>query len=81
MTTNMEPQSNNSNATTLNKSSLELNKSKEDEEQLDDDKELDQQAQQSSKVSTKKRMPTINQKICIDNKNLYRMVSLCVNCL
>jgi hypothetical protein len=47
----------------LNKSSLELNKSTEDEEQLDDDKDLDQQAQQSSKVSTKKRMPTINKKI------------------
>jgi hypothetical protein len=42
MTANMEPRHNNSNATMLNKSCLELNKSTEDEEQLDDDKELDQ---------------------------------------
>jgi hypothetical protein len=77
MMTNMEPRRNNSNATRLNKTSLELNKSTEDEDQLDDDKELDQQAQRSSKVSTKKRMPTINQKVHVDNKNLYRMVSMC----
>jgi hypothetical protein len=47
MMTNMEPQRNNSDTKMLNKSSLELNKSTEDEEQLDDDKELDQQAQRS----------------------------------
>jgi CRISPR/Cas system type I-B associated protein Csh2 (Cas7 group RAMP superfamily) len=35
MTTNKEPQCNNSNTTMLNKSSLELNESMEDEEQLD----------------------------------------------
>jgi uncharacterized protein (DUF342 family) len=79
MAKNKEPRRNNSNATTLNESSLELNKSmEEDEEQLDDDNELDQQAQQSSKVSAKKRMPTINQNVRVNNKNLYRMVlSLC----
>jgi uncharacterized protein (DUF342 family) len=79
MAKNMEPRRNNSNATTLNESSLDLNKSmEEDEEQLDDDNELDQQAQRSSKVSAKKRMPTINQNVRVNNKNLYRMVlSLC----